>query len=165
VWASGPFLLEQGSSVFVNCACQGSIIAVLSYVPPYKLLGYTLNGEVRENGSEAIVPANGLYNIAILNLQTTPITATGFTVIEQTPATTPSAETSYNTVFYMVFNTVQTIVPNLTQVAPYLIVGVLPSAILLLVICVIALFVVLLDQRIISVLVTKKRKTRRKRSK
>ncbi len=160
-WASTPFILEKGSSVAVNCSCH-EIVGVSATFPPYTYVDFTLNGKPPTNETAAIVPVTGLYDVWILNLLTTPVTETGITVIEQTPVITSSAETSYQTAYNIEFNTVNTSVASFTQVAPYSVVGILPSAILLVAICVVVLFVALLERGIISVSIGQRRRKRRK---
>ncbi len=160
LWASTPFTLEAGSSILVNCECHG-VIGIYATTSPYTSVDFTLNGNPSSNPSGGTVPVTGLYEVGILNLQTYPVTETGITVIEQTPVIASLAETSYYTANNTEFNTVETSVPSISQVAPYSIVGILPSAILILVLCLIVMFMVLVERGIISISIRQRRKRRK----
>ena len=158
-WSSTPFILEEGSSISVTCTCHG-VLAIYGTYPPYRNVDFTLNGRPPTN--EMIVPVTGLYNFGIINLETYPVTESGLTVIEQTPVTMSLTDTNYYTGSNTEFNTLESTVASLTQVAPYSVIGILPSGILLVLICVIVLFVGLFEREIISVSVGRKRRRRRK---
>jgi hypothetical protein len=159
-WASTPFVLTVGSSIIVTCSCHG-VIGIYSYFAPYKSVDFTLNGKPPTNQSDAIVPVTGLYNVAVFNLQPSPITEAGITVIEQTPLTTSFAETNYQTASNTEYNTVMTTETSSTNVAPSSVLGNLPSVIIVGVIVAIVILITVIDLGLIHVTMGKQKRRRK----
>jgi hypothetical protein len=144
-WTSNDFNLESGSFLSVNFTGKG-VVGIREDFSPFATVNFTFSGQPPSQGN-VIVPASGPYHVIIYNLGTTPITATTIAVIEETPVIVSSGETSYYTAYYMGFNTVTTTGSSLAEVAPYSVLGLLPSTTMLLLIGVVVFFAILIERR------------------
>ena len=145
-WTSNDFNLESGSFLSVNFTGKG-VVGIWEDFSPFATVNFTFNGQPPGQGN-VIVPASGPYHVIIQNSGTAPITATSIAVIEETPVIVSSGETSYYTAYEMAFNTVTTTGTSLAGVAPYSVLGLLPSATILLLIGVVVFFVILMERRV-----------------
>ena len=159
-WTSNDFNLEVGSSLYVNFTGQG-VVGILEDFSRFASVDFTFNGKPPSQGN-AIVPESGPYHVIVHNFGTSPITATSITVIEETPVIVSSGETNYFTAYSMGFNTVATTETGLAGVAPYSVLGLFPSATILLFIGVVLVFVILIEGSIISVSAGRRRRKRRR---
>ena len=159
-WTSNDFKLEVGSFLSVNFTGQG-VVGICEDFSRFASVDFTLNGKPPSQGN-ATVPESGPYHVIIHNFGTSPITATSITVIEETPVIVSSGETNYYTAYSMGFNTMATTETGLVGVAPYSVLGLLPSATILLLIGVVVFFVILIENSIVSVSVGRRRRKRRR---
>ena len=160
-WTSNDFNLETGSFLYVNFTGHG-VVGIREDFSPFATVNFTLNGNPPSQGN-AVVPESGPYHVFVHNFRITTITATSITVVEETPVIVSSGETSYFTAYNMGFNTVATTETSLASVAPYSVLGLLPSAIILLLIGAAVLFAILIQRSIIFVSVGRRRRRKRRR--
>jgi len=147
-WTSDDFELEMGSSLYVtmnNCNCE---LWIWEDFPPFLSAGFSLNGKPSQANST--VPDSGPYYLVVQNLDSSPMTVRSLTMIEQSPESIAFGQTSYLTTRSVSFNTVKSTRLISFEVAPYSVLGVAPSAAVLLLICILVLFVALLDRGILS---------------
>jgi len=145
-WASNDFNLESGSFLSVNFTGKG-VVGIWEDFAPFAAVNFTINGQPPSQGN-LIVPASGPYHVIIYNFGTGPITATSIAVTEETLVIVSSGETSYYTANEMGFNTVTTTGTSLAGVAPYSVLGLFPSATILLLVGVVLFLVILIKGRV-----------------
>jgi hypothetical protein len=155
-WTSSDFNLEIGSSLFVNSTSHG-VVEIREDFAPFATVEFTLNGEPPSQEA-ATVPQSGPYHVIVNNFGPTPITVTSITVIEETPVTISSGETIYFTVYNMGFNTVTTTETTFAGVAPYSVLGPLPSATILVIIGGLAVLSAFIERSMNSESLRRKRK-------
>jgi len=159
-WTSSDFNLEVGSSLFVNFTGHG-VVGIWEDFSPFAAVDFTFNGQPPSEGS-GIVSESGLYHVIISNFGKTPITVSSIIVVEEIAVTVSSGLTNYFTAYNTGFNTVVTTETGLADVAPYSVLGLLPSATILLLIGAVVFFAILLERSMISVSVGRRRRRRRK---